>query len=205
MEFVVKEWLGVWDNFEGYIDSKDSYMQMVWDEVVIACESNPALKKMFPHGAKKFWEQACNTITEENLVRLGGWSIEEKDQGLQIAWLDESGKEIGCYEYELDQIVEKGLEGKQNLLFIAKNAPETCAFRYLLAMEPMPERFARENGGLLSHLHFQYASRLDMLIQEDKLCRPFWYATMCAGDSSILEKCNIVRALHRMPVWEQLP
>ena len=32
-----------------------------------------------------------------------------------------------------------------------------------------------------------------------------WYATMCDGDGELLEQCNIVRALHRIPKWEKLP
>ncbi|MCO7108321.1 hypothetical protein NIA69_02950, partial [Gemmiger formicilis] len=28
---------------------------------------------------------------------------------------------------------------------------------------------------------------------------------MCDGDGTLLEQCNIVRALHRLPVWEELP
>lgn len=34
--------------------------------------------------------------------------------------------------------------------FVVKDAQKNCAFRYLLAMEPMPERSARENAGLES-------------------------------------------------------
>lgn len=73
--------------------------------------------------------------------------------------------------------------------------------RCLLAMEPMPPRTARKTGGLLSHLHFQYASSPE----NGKLCNPMWYATMCDGDGTLLEQCNIVRALHHLPVWKALP
>ncbi len=54
-------------------------------------------------------------------------------------------------------------------MFEAKDAPNECQFRYMLAMEPMPEREERLNGGLLSHLHFQYASRLELLFKDGKL------------------------------------
>jgi hypothetical protein len=30
-------------------------------------------------------------------------------------------------------------------------------------------------------------------------------ATVCDGDGTLLEKCNIVRALHRLPLWAELP
>ena len=74
-------------------------------------------------------------------------------------------------------------------------------------MEPMPPRAARLQGGLLSHLHFQYASGPEPLFDPDThaLRSPRWYATMCDGDGTLLEQCNIVRALHRLPVWEELP
>ena len=61
------------------------------------------------------------------------------------------------------------------------------------------------NGSLLSHLHFQYSSRLELLFKDEKLNKQMWYATMCDGDGELLEQCNIVRALHRIPKWEKLP
>lgn len=78
-------------------------------------------------------------------------------------------------------------------------------FRYLLAMAPMPMRQARQAGGLLSHLHFQFASREETLLQGGKLCQPGWYATFCDAEGTRLERCNIVRALHRLPAWADLP
>ena len=101
----------------------------------------------------------------------------------------------------------KGLEGKENALFMAEYMPENWPFRCLLAMEPMPPRTARQTGGLLSHLHFQYASQRNLLVDPEtqKLHNPMWYATVCDGDGTLLEKCNIVRALHRLPLWAELP
>lgn len=34
---------------------------------------------------------------------------------------------------------------------------------------------------------------------------PMWYATMCDADGTLLEQCNIVRALYRLPLWKALP
>lgn len=28
--------------------------------------------------------------------------------------------------------------------------------------------------------------------------------TMCAGDGTLLDRCNIVRALHKLPCWDKL-
>lgn len=63
-------------------------------------------------------------------------------------------------------------------------------------MAPVPPWSALAEGGLLSHLHFQYAG---------KLVKPMWYATMCAGDGMLLDRRNLVRALHRLPKWKELP
>lgn len=205
MEFQKSEWTGKWENFERYITSDDPYLTAVWEEAEQVCGENPMLAKMFAGGAKKFWAQSCVTVTPENPIRLGGWDIRESGEGIEITWLDDGDHRIGVYRYTADKIIEKGLEGKENFLLFAKEAEEGCPFRYVLAMEPMPERAARESGGLLSHLHFQFAASVKSLIAENRLCQPYWYATMCAGDSTILEKCNIVRALHRMPVWSKLP
>ena len=94
----------------------------------------------------------------------------------------------------LNGVIERGLEGKPNFIFKAEKIAKDSPFVYLLAMEPMPERKAVQNGGLLSHLHYQFASDKSSLINEDKtLVNPRWYATMCVK-GSLLERCNIVRA-----------
>ena len=101
----------------------------------------------------------------------------------------------------------RGLEGKENALFVAENVPADWPFRCLLAMEPMPPRTARQEGGLLSHLHFQYASGVEHLLDPatNTLRTSMWYATMCDADGTLLEQCNIVRAFHRLPLWKALP
>lgn len=204
MEFVSKEWLGQWDNFEDYIDSADPYMILVWKEAEEVAKKMP----MFLGGVKEFWKKACNTITAENSGRLTGCEIEESknaEMGLTIEWFAEAGKSLGKYHYEVEKVVEKGLEGKENFLFYAEDAPEGSSFRYLLSMPPMPERSARLQGGYLSHFHFQFADREEALIKEGRLVNPGWYATLCAGEGELLEKCNIVRGLHHLPLWEELP
>ena len=107
----------------------------------------------------------------------------------------------------MNSVLEKGLEGRENFLFVAEDAAPDWAFRCLLAMEPMPQRGSYQNGGLLSHLHFQYAPQPEALFDPEtkKLRNPMWYATMCEEAKTVLEQCNIVRALHRLPVWEKLP
>ncbi len=130
-------------------------------------------------------------------------AMENEQSALFITWKDCTGKSLGSATYELVQIVEKGLEGAPNFLFCAKDASEDWPFKYLLSMAPMPARKARLSGGFLSHLHFQFAAKKESLLAEDKLRKPYWYATMCDGDGSILERCNIVRGLHKLPAWRE--
>lgn len=203
MEFKKNEWLGRWVNFESYICSENEYMKKCWDEAEAAVKKIPS--PMFQNGAKAFWQIACATVTEENPVRLGGWNITETADGMMIDWLDENGNSLGRAEYIVAEILPKGLEGRENFLFEAKAVPDGFPFRCLLAMAPMPSRDAVANGGLLSHLHFQYAGSPGQILADGKLTRPMWYATMCAADGTMLDQCNIVRALHRMPKWEVLP
>ena len=172
-----------------------------WEGTEAAVKMMP----MFKNGAKAFWQMACDTVAAENPVRLGGWHIESDSEGMQIEWIGESGENLGKQTYALSAIVPKGLEAKENFLFEAKEAPEGWPFRYLLAMAPMPPRSALAEGGLLGHLHFQYAGKIENILRDGKLVRPMWYATMCAGDGTRLDRCNIVRALHRLPKWDELP
>nr|WP_288667609.1 hypothetical protein [uncultured Bifidobacterium sp.] len=61
-------------------------------------------------------------------------------------------------------------------------AAEDSPFRWLLAINPLPSRKAFAEGGLLSHLHFQYANDLHTLVATDEatgaetLRNPRWYA-----------------------------
>ena len=52
---------------------------------------------------------------------------------MSVEWLDENQKSLGTFTYALDMVLEKGLEGKENYLLYAKEAPENCPFRYLLS------------------------------------------------------------------------
>lgn len=204
MDYCANDWLGQWQNFESYLASTDPHMTRAWQDAEAAAAAMP----MFRGGVKAFWQKACVTTSPENPHTLGGWVITPAEgEKLCIEWLAADGHSLGKAVYHLDTVVEKGLEGKENLLFAAEDTAENWPFRYLLAMEPMPARTARQSGGLLSHLHFQYASSPEQLLdaQSGRLCNPMWYATVCDGDGTLLEQCNIVRALHRLPVWDALP
>lgn len=198
------DWLGRWQNFESYLTSTDPHMLQAWQDA----EATAAALPMFRHGAKAFWQMACVSTSIGNPHTLGGWNITPADgEKLCIEWLAEDGTQLGQAVYHLDSILPRGLEGKENALFVAENVPADWPFRCLLAMEPMPPRTARQEGGLLSHLHFQYASGVEHLLDPatNTLRTPMWYATMCDADGTLLEQCNIVRALHRLPLWKALP
>ena len=203
MNYHQSDWLGRWQNFESYITSTDPHMQRAWQDA----EAVAAALPMFKSGAKAFWQTACVTTSIGNPRTLGGWVITPADgDKLCIEWLADNGESLGKAVYRMDRVLERGLEGKENALFVAEDVPADWPFRCLLAMEPMPPRAARLNGGLLSHLHFQYASGPEHLFDDaGQLRSPMWYATMCDGDGTLLEQCNIVRALHRLPVWDTLP
>ena len=196
----LRKWEGQWDNFEFYIISVDPYLVKSWQEAEEIASTMP----MFSSGVKKFWKKACNTVTKENPFIIGGWNIKTVDEnGLFIEWYKEDGTVLYSSSYMLDSVIEKGLENKKNLLLVSKEN-ENSPFHYVLLMEPMPH--VKENG-LIPHFHFQYASYKENILNTEngKLVNPMWYATMCAGNVSTLDRCNIVRALHRLPLWNSLP
>lgn len=200
MNFEKEQWLGNWQNFEEYMNGKEPALNQVWKEAEEAASSMP----MFQGGVLSFWKKACRTVTDENSAVLGGWKITStRENELQIEWLDGKRNTLYCGIYHLQEIIEKGLEGKKNFLFVSE---DECPFRYLLAMEPMPERGSYRTGGLLSHLHFQYAGkREELLDKKNSLLNPMWYATMCEDEGTLLDRCNIILAMHRLPLWKQLP
>lgn len=143
MEFHPNDWLGRWQNFENYITSTDPYLQLAWQEAEAAAAALP----MFKSGAKQFWQTACVTTSIGNPHTLGGWTITPADGGkLCIAWTDADGNTLGRAVYHLDHVLKRGLEGKENALFVAEDVPADWPFRCLLAMEPMPPRAARLAG-----------------------------------------------------------
>lgn len=124
MNFVKKEWIGSWENFENYIDSDEPAMRQAWERAEDACRQMPEMAAMISSGARSFWKAACSTVTDGNPIRLGGWNIEEAEDGLRIDWLSEEGASLGRERYRLERMVERGLEGKKNYLFFAPEAAD---------------------------------------------------------------------------------
>ncbi len=190
----LSKWNGNWENFENYIDNEDIHILNCWKNAEEICRVIP----MFQNGVKNFWKKACFTTTKDNLVSIDTWAVEASNDGLDITWTLKDGS-IWRNHYVLNSIVEKGLENKESYLFVS-DSKET-PFTFLLVMEPMPDK---TKDGLLSHLHFQYGKTLDELVQENQLVNPMWYATMVDKDGSLLQKCNLLNAMHHLPILEKL-
>ena len=217
MNFNVNDWLGDWISFEHLIDSRDPNLERAWKDSTEAMRSKPLFAIMMLGDARRFWSKACRTSGRERRDRIGGWHIDRLPAagdddgvaGFRLTWLDEGRKPIATHEYRLDHMHDKGLEGKPCYVFHAIDAGVSDPFAVLVAMDPMPERSALRHGGLLSHLHFQYASDEHNLIKgkgkQATLRRRMWYPTMCAAEGTLIDQCNIVRALHHLPAWKELP
>lgn len=217
MDFNVNDWLGDWISFEHLINNHDSNLDRAWKDSTKAMRSKPLFAIMMLGDARRFWAKACKTAGKEWRFRIGGWHIEQPSAvgdddavaGFNLTWLDEKRTPITTHEYRLDHVHDKGLEGKPCYVFHASDAGASDPFAVLIAMEPMPERSVLRHGGLLSHLHFQYASDEGELIKgtgkQATLRHRMWYPTMCAAEGTLLDQCNIVRALHHLQAWRELP
>lgn len=199
MNLNVVDWVGEWENFELWIDSEEPEVAAAWTEVEAALAAMPPqVAAMFGGDPRAFWRAACATATASS-PRLGGWRVGAAGEELRFEWLADDGSSLGEASYALDRAVEKGLEGKPNLLLRAVDAPEDWPFAWLLLMEPMPARTAREEGGLLAHTHFQFAADSAQLVAADgTLANPRWYATMCDAARTPSERVRVIRALHRL-------
>ncbi len=200
-----EDWLGTWTSFERLLESREPAVEKAWQEAEDMALRVPALAKMFGGSAKAFWAKACATNRQGNPQRLTACHVTETEKGMYAEWFDEKDNSLGRYRYQVLSILKNGLEGKENAVFFAKDAPDDWPFRYVIAMAPLPERSAHKNGGLLSHMHFQFASELQKLTDGIHLVEPMWYPTVCDGNGTLLEQCNLIRALHKLPVWDQLP
>lgn len=133
--------------------------------------------------------------------------------GFSLEWFGSGDVSLGRFNYVLAYVIDKGLEGKPCYVFRADGAPAGCPFAVLIAMDPMPERAAYANGGLLSHLHFQYGSSERRLLRgagaSARLRHRMWYPTMCdatgpaRGDRRAW--ASIVRSLHGLPAAPAAP
>ncbi|KFI50741.1 hypothetical protein [Bifidobacterium biavatii] len=236
------EWTGDWISFEQLINSREPALERAWTESEAAMRAHrSAFTLMLPFfggSIRRFWRWACRTTCRENRhAPIAGWHIEPLEygenagNGFALEWRSGENTVIGRYAYQLDHMIDRGLEGKPCYVFHADSAPEGSPFRVLIAMDPMPSRAEQAvldertehtkqadqveqagHEGLLSHLHFQYGSSEAALLRGGpnagaaaKLRHRMWYPTMCAGDGDLLAQCNVVRALHKLPLWERLP
>lgn len=201
----LNEFVGNWENFENYFDDISPNMQKAWrdsEEAIKKQKKNLIASYLYRNGAKAFWQSACYTINKENKIRLNGLNISTDDESLIVQWYDLNNNLIGKYKYFLDSIIDKGLEGKENYLF---KSNENSNFKWLLLMEPMPNKLEKEKSDLIAHFHLQFSSKKENLVNKNmKLVNKHWYATMCEGNVSMLDRCNIVLALHKLKTWSKL-
>ena len=179
--FDITDWLGEWESFEHYIDSDDAAIQQTWKAAEQAVLANPKMAPMAARGIRTFWSMACSTTSPENIIHIGYWRVNEPaaesgstdDAALAIEWFAEDDTSLDTYEYTIDHVIEHGLEGSPTFVFHTTDpAAEDSPFRWLLAINPLPSRKAFAEGGLLSHLHFQYANDLHTLVATDEAPRP---------------------------------
>ncbi|WEV64142.1 hypothetical protein [Bifidobacterium sp. ESL0732] len=217
MELKISDWQGRWENFELWLDSDDPVLTQAWQEVesAIANGTIPArFAKAFGPDPRAFWKPLNATAMNGNASKLGNWEIRPSTDGtnsIEITWFAADGQNLGSARYAPDHTVAKGLEGKPNLLLraveptIVNPASETGSaqantdwpFRWLMMMEPMPERTERENGGLIAHTHFQFGPEVATIVDvDDKLTNPRWYATMCDEPRNNAERIRTIRSLH---------
>lgn len=211
----VTQWLGSWVSFERIIHSDDPALLQAWHESTVAMRGKLMFRLLMRGDARRFWRWACRTVSRENLTPVGGWVVSRAADShretleFNLRWLRQDGSVLGDYRYRLDHMIDRGLEGKPCYVFHAVDAPDGSPFRVLIAMDPMPERGDLADGGLLSHLHFQYGSSERKLLKgagpAARLRRRLWYPTMCADEGTVLDQCNIVRALHQLTAWSELP
>lgn len=196
------EFVGKWENFENYFDDPSPYMIKAWNESEKAIKEkkkNLIESLLYKNGAKAFWQSACYTTNKENNNKLGGLIIDKKDNTLIIDWLDLNNNSLGRYSYILNSVIDKGLEGKENYLL---KTDIDSPFKYILLMEPMPKK--EEDSNLIAHFHFQFSLKKENIINnKNKLVIKHWYATMCK-DANMLDRCNIVLALHKLNTWDKL-
>lgn len=146
---------------------------------------------------------------------LGDWIsfehlINNHDPNLDRAWKDSTKAMRSKPLFAIMMLGDaRRFWAKACYVFHASDAGASDPFAVLIAMEPMPERSVLRHGGLLSHLHFQYASDEGELIKgtgkQATLRHRMWYPTMCAAEGTLLDQCNIVRALHHLQAWRELP
>lgn len=202
MNYQQKDWLGSWQNFENYLVSTAPAMQACWTQAEEAAKALP----MFPGGRKNVLAAGVRHGTGRPRTGwLAGSKLPTPRTCASPGWMLPVSRWTAPV-YHFTGALEKGLEEKVCAKFETAGALQHPQFRCLLAMPPMPERTARAHGGLLSHLHFQYAAGWTALVGTDgKLSHPMWYPTMCDGAGTLLEQCNIVRAMHHLTCWTELP
>lgn len=140
----------------------------------------------------KTWEEAetvCKSMPGMQAM-FGGCSARDFWKKACVTRTDENPVMLG------GMCVEAYGEGVRILFWDEENNP---LGEYIYILAEVLEHGLEEKD-LLSHFHFQFASTKNKLMKDGKLVQPMWYATMCEKTDNEAQKCNVVRALHRIPM-----
>ena len=192
---MLEYWNGTWNNFENYIDDRDPSIQKAWEEAKLAFRKILVFSLYSLGNCKRFWKKVCNTKQNGNKVRIDTMEFTSDKNTLYVDYIAQN-RLITSQKYTLLEILPSALEHEPGYLF---KGDQEDVFQYLLLMKPM-----EPSEQIISHFHFQFGSSREMILKGNKLRKRLWYATMCDGKASKLDKCNIILALHKAKLWEQL-
>ncbi len=191
--FDITDWLGEWESFEHYIDSDDAAIQQTWEAAEQAVLANPKMAPMAARGIRTFWSMACSTTSPENIIHIGYWRVNEPAAESAPRTMPRSPSNGSPRTTPAS--TPTNTPSTMSSSTVSKAPPPSCstppirppktARSAATCHHPLPSRKAFAEGGLLSHLHFQYANDLHTLVATDEatgvetLRNPRWYATMC--------------------------
>lgn len=210
--FDITDWLGEWESFEHYIDSDDAAIQQTWEAAEQAVLANPKMAPMAARGIRTFWSMACSTTSPENIIHIGYWRVNERPPNPAPRTMPRSPSNgsprttPASTPTNTPSTMSSSTVSKAPHLRVPHHRSGRRRQPVPLAACHQSAAFAQgvRRGRLLSHLHFQYANDLHTLVATDEatgtetLRNPRWYATMCANEGTVEDRCAIIRALHHL-------
>lgn len=149
----------------------------------------------------------------ENIIHIGYWRVNEPaaesgsadDAALAIEWFAEDDTSLDTYEYTIDHVIEHGLEGSPTFVFHTTDpaAEDSRSAGYLPSIRCLRARRSPRAGCsatcISSTPTICTRSSPRMRPPASRPCaNPRWYATMCANEGTVEDRCAIIRALHHL-------
>ena len=153
---------------------------------------------------------ACSTTSPENIIHIGYWRVNEPAARSAPRTMPRSPSEwfagddtsLDTYEYTIDHVIEHGL-GSPTFVFHttdpAAGAARSAGCRQSAAFAQGVRRGRAAQATCISStndLHTLVAT--DEATGVETLRNPRWYATMCANEGTVEDRCAIIRALHHL-------